>query len=211
MEKPDSIIFDMDGTLWDALDTYVNAWNKGFKVMNVPKTVTRDEISFMMGWEGRKVLEHLLPEYQIEEQEHIYKKVNEIRAELAKETGGIMYEGVKAGLQALSQKYKLFILSNCPKGLVKIFTDWAGISEFITDEMEHGVNLKPKSYNIRYLMEKHQLKKTVYVGDTDGDSRESAEAGVPFVFLSYGFGKTEEYNMKFDNFTDFTNYFIKLA
>ncbi|HEX3385818.1 MAG TPA: hypothetical protein VHS53_11545 [Mucilaginibacter sp.] len=27
MQTPDSLIFDMDGTLWDAVDTYAASWN----------------------------------------------------------------------------------------------------------------------------------------------------------------------------------------
>ena len=28
--KPDALVLDMDGTLWDAVDTYTLCWNKAF-------------------------------------------------------------------------------------------------------------------------------------------------------------------------------------
>ncbi len=35
MQKPDSLIFDMDGTLWDAVDTYAHSWNVVFSEMGI--------------------------------------------------------------------------------------------------------------------------------------------------------------------------------
>ncbi len=63
---------------------------------------------------------------------------------------------------------------------------------------------------MKLLIQKHGLKNPVYIGDTETDSLESKKAGIPFVFLSYGFGKTDEYDVKFDDFKAFTNYFMGL-
>lgn len=49
MKKPDSIIFDMDGTLWDPMDLYVSSWNAGLKEAGVQKMVTKDDIKPLMG------------------------------------------------------------------------------------------------------------------------------------------------------------------
>ncbi|MDF2430867.1 MAG: phosphoglycolate phosphatase, partial [Mucilaginibacter sp.] len=56
MQKPDSLIFDMDGTLWDAVDTYAESWNLVFKELAINKTITRNELAKMVGWEGKKVI-----------------------------------------------------------------------------------------------------------------------------------------------------------
>jgi phosphoglycolate phosphatase len=68
----------------------------------------------------------------------------------------------------------------------------------------------PKNHNIKLLMEQHGLKNPVYIGDTAGDGEESRKAGVPFVFVSYGFGETDDYDVKFDNFKSLTDYFMGL-
>ena len=78
------------------------------------------------------------------------------------------------------------------------------------DYMEHGQNNKPKSFNLDLLKERNNLKYPVYIGDTDGDRRESQLAGVPFIFVSYGFGETEHYDIQFHSFEDLTNYFMNL-
>jgi len=210
MQKPDSIIFDMDGTLWDAVDTYAASWNAVFKELNMDKTMSRDVLAKMVGWEGKKVLEAIMPDYDEEARQNVYAKVNDVRKDLLPQNGGILYDGVKDGLRQLAGKYQLFIVSNCAKGIIRLFIDWAGIDEHIIDEIAYGTNYMPKHYNIQQLIDRHNLKNPVYVGDTEGDGEQSRLAGIPFVFVSYGFGETDDHDVKFDNFTDFTEYFMGL-
>lgn len=210
MQKPDSLIFDMDGTLWDAVDTYAESWNVVFREMGIDIVVKREELAKMVGMEGRKVIGLIMPDFDEEKRLAIYALVNERRCDILPQMGGILYEGVREGLQQLAGKYKVFILSNCAKGIIRVFIDWAGIDEHITDEMAHGVNFMPKNHNIKLLAEKHGLKSPVYIGDTHGDGQESRQAGVPFVFVSYGFGDTDDYDLKFDDFKSLTEYFMGL-
>lgn len=210
MKKPDSIIFDMDGTLWDAVDMYAGSWNAVFKQLQIDKYMSRDELAKMVGWEGKKVLAAIMPEYDEATRQDIYARVNDVRKELLPQNGGILYDGVKEGLKQLAEKYQLFIVSNCAKGIIRLFIDWAGIDEHIIDEIAYGTNYMPKHHNIKLLMERHQLNNPVYVGDTEGDGEQSRLAGLPFVFVSYGFGATDDHDIRFDNFTDFTAYFLNL-
>ena len=209
-KKPDSLIFDMDGTLWDAADTYVKSWNAGFVKENVDKIISRKDLDSLMGLERRKVLEQVLPDFSIQRQDQIFKTIDKVREKLIPELGGILYEGVKEGLSKLANKYKLFIVSNCPENLIKQFMTWAEISHLITDEIAHGVNSKPKNYNISLLMEKHHLINPVYIGDTETDSKESNLAGLPFVFMSYGFGQSGVFDLSFNDFKSCTDYFMNL-
>jgi phosphoglycolate phosphatase len=210
MQKPDSIIFDMDGTLWDAVDTYAASWNLIFKKLDIDRSISRDELAKMVGWEGKKVLEAMMPDYEDEVRQGIYAQVTDLRKELLPQRGGILYDGVKEGLKQLAGKYQLYIVSNCAKGIIRLFIDWAGIDEHIIDEIAYGTNYMPKHYNIKQLIERHNLKSPVYVGDTEGDGEQSRLAGIPFVFVSYGFGATDDYDIQFDTFTGFTEYFMGL-
>jgi phosphoglycolate phosphatase len=76
--------------------------------------------------------------------------------------------------------------------------------------MAHGTNGMPKSHNIQLLIDQYHLKAPAYVGDTAGDSEQSSLAGVPFVFMTYGFGTTENYDLKFDSFQELTSYFLTM-
>jgi phosphoglycolate phosphatase len=208
--RPDSIIFDMDGTLWDAVDTYAESWNIVFKQLGIDIHVDRNKLATMVGWEGKKVHAIIMPDFDEEKRQRIYAQVNALRRELLPRNGGVLYEGVKEGLQKLATKYKLYIVSNCAVGIIRLFMDWAGINEHIVDEIAHGTNQMPKHHNIKLLIERHDLKNPVYVGDTEGDGEQSRLAGIPFVFVSYGFGTTDAHDLRFDNFTDLTEYFMML-
>lgn len=210
MQKPDSLIFDMDGTLWDAVDTYTESWNLIFKKLNLDRVMAREELLERIGWDGDKVMQAVLPEFDREKRQEIYNDVNGIRRRLLPHNGGVLYNGVADGLKELATRYQLFILSNCAKGIIRIFIDWAGIDEHITGEIAYGVNCMPKQHNIKLLMDTHSLKNPVYIGDTAGDSEQSRLAGVPFVFVSYGFGNTNDYDLKFDDFKSLTSYFMAL-
>jgi phosphoglycolate phosphatase len=52
MKRPDGLIFDMDGTLWDNVDTYVKCWNIGLEKTGHDKKVTRADIRALMGKEA---------------------------------------------------------------------------------------------------------------------------------------------------------------
>ena len=210
MQKPDSLIFDMDGTLWDAVDTYAHSWNVVFQDLGIDKTINRHILAPMVGWEGKKVIETLMPEFDHQKRLDIYATVNDRRHLLIGDMGGILYDGVAENLPKLAQEYKLFILSNCAKGIIRQFINWSGIDEYVTDEIAYGTNFMPKHHNIKQLIDKHGLQNPVYVGDTAGDGEQTRLAGIPFVFVSYGFGTTDDYDLKFDDFTSLSNYFLNL-
>lgn len=210
MKKPDSLIFDMDGTLWDAADTYTESWNLMFKKLNLNRVMHREQLLERIGWEGSKVMAATLPEFDEEKRKEIYDEVNALRRLLLAKNGGILYDGVLEGLGQLASKYRLFILSNCGAGIIRVFIEWAGIASFITDEIAYGDNKMPKHHNIKLLESNHELKAPVYIGDTAGDGEQSRQANVPFIFVSYGFGHTDDYDLKFDNFTSLTSYFMAL-
>ena len=208
MLKPDSLIFDMDGTLWDNVDTYVISWNNGLQRRGYLKQVSRDNILGLMGKEARVMLQSILPGATTNEQDLLFDAVIEEYQKLLDDMNPFIYEEVQTGLQQLSERYPLFLLSNCEEGGLVNFMRHTKTTPLFLDYMEHGMNQQPKHHNLRLLMEKHGLKAPVYIGDTDADSYQSMLAGVPFIFVSYGFGVTDNYMLKFDSFTALKSYFL---
>ena len=211
LSKPDSLIFDMDGTLWDATDTYVEAWNRGFKKYGIEKVMERKVLDAMMGWEQKKVFTAVFPDMREEEWMKMAEIIHETQDEILPVIGGTLYDYVLEGIKKLSEDYKLFIVSNCPKNAIKQMISFSKIENYITDEFAHGVNNMPKAHNIKLLMEKHALKNPYYVGDTESDRIQSENAGIPFVFVDYGFGTTDNYDLKFSSFEALTLFFSDLG
>jgi phosphoglycolate phosphatase len=211
VREVDSIIFDMDGTLWDAVATYAKAWDQYYRVTKIDGLQVYDRLMANMGVEEKMLLGLMLPHISEENRsaEYNLKVVPMIYSTIA-QLGGNIYDGVLTGLKELSARYRLFIVSNCPARTIDCFMDYADIRRLITDSMAHGQNYKSKAENIQLLMDKHHLKQAVYVGDTESDRLQSEKAGVPFVFINYGFGKSGSYLKSFSNFSILVDWFLSI-
>ncbi|MBI9066931.1 MAG: HAD family hydrolase [Salinivirgaceae bacterium] len=208
--KPDSIFFDMDGTLWNGVNSYAQGFNDFFESNDIPRRVKKNDLYLYMGMEEEQYLEMTLPEFSPNDRKTIYKEIILFQYKQIDLNGGDLYEGVKDGLVKLAEKYKLFIVSNCPEFTIQHFMTWAKIKDTITDSMAHGMNYKPKHENIKYLIDKHHLESPIYIGDTDSDRKQCDLLKIPFGFVSYGFGDSNNYCLKFDTFNQLENYFYGL-
>ena len=195
----------MDGTLWDAVDTYARIWNEVFLRAGKEVHITRESLIGNIGIPIPKILANLFPEIKNEEANRFSKELAEHEPELLSRYGGIPYPGVVSGLEQLSSKYKLFLVSNCDTHTLPIFMSCIGITPFITEAISFGDTHKPKGDNMLLLKEKYHLQHPLYMG-----GRETHRAGLPFVYARYGFGHTDDYELAFDSFEDFTNFFLKL-
>ncbi len=209
MQDTDSLIFDMDGTLWDAVQTYSDAWNLFFRRNNFEEETSKEELNGLMGMEEAAFLEVMLPDISPRVRKEHYKKVVDLQYELINLQGGEIYEGVLEGLELLSKRYSLFIVSNCPEHTIEHFIRFAGIESLIRDSLAHGQNHRPKHENIEELINRHALQKPLYIGDTEGDRIQSEKASVPFIFMEYGFGQASGYFQSFDSFGSFANHYLK--
>ena len=206
--NPDALIFDMDGTLWDAVETYTLAWNEYFKRRGLSTFLTKSGLDALMGLEEQKFLEIVLPDFTHEDRKSCYKEVIQLQYDLIDEIGGHIYPGVQKYLPLLHKKYQLFIVSNCPKNTIQHFMKFARIEHLIKSSLSHGQNYKPKHENISSLIVDNNLKNPRYIGDTQGDMIQSQKAEVPFVFMTYGFGTCNNFEKSFDDFETFALYYL---
>lgn len=203
----DALIFDMDGTLWDAVDTYAEIWNMAFEREGIEQRITRNDLLALIGTPIDDIIRHFVPADQVE---HLLQVIAGLVVTELPRLGGRLYEGVQEGIATLAQHYQLFMLSNCDELELPIFVRYAGIEPYITDTLAYGNTHLRKADNMRLLAEKYHLQHPVYVGDTDSDCSEAHRAGVPFVWMSYGFGTTDRAQLQYDNFSDMVNHFINL-
>ncbi len=200
----DSLIFDLDGTLWDATDSYVAAWNLALQRFGLDRLITRADLESLMGMEETAVYQKVFPDYTPEVRQELARLVSQAQDEYMPVHGGILYEYVPAGLAQLSQKYKLLLVSNCPENTVPDFLSWSGLGVYFTDYETHGRTRQSKADNIRAVMQRNHLEAPVYIGDTASDAKAAQLAGVPFVFVTYGFGKVENVATRFESFRELT-------
>lgn len=209
--KPDALVLDMDGTLWDAVDTYTLCWNKAFEEIGDPTVLKREELLALMGKPIDEIMQAITPGMTAEERKEFVARVHDIEVRELPVRGGRLFDGVKEGIEKLSKKYRLFLLSNCEKGELQIFAEFAGIEKRITGCISFGDTHLQKGENMQLLQRQFRLKNPVYIGDTDGDGCQTRLAGWPFIFVRYGFGSTDHFDLAFDSFTELTDYFMTLS
>ena len=195
----DSIIFDLDGTLWDSAEEVVVSWNEVLKVYGeVEKHFTKEILAGYMGMPTHEIFEsffHYLPPHKIKE---IQDACSKSEIDHLAQHGGKLYPGVEGVLSKLSKKYNLFIVSNCQHKYIETFLGYYGFDKYFTDyEYQERTQLS-KGENIRLVIERNNLKNPIYIGDTDGDSKAARYAGIPFIYASYGFGETKDYDYLID-------------
>ena len=191
--KYDSIIFDLDGTLWDSSANVVVAWQKAKEQVNyIKEDFTRPIIHSITGMTYKAIFETLLPYLDEEQREEFKALAGKHELEILYEKGGDLYPGLEDALQQLSRHYKLFIVSNCQSGYIEVFFKISGFEHYFIGHQCYGTKNQPKAENILDIINDHNLQAPVYIGDTMGDYTAATKAGVPFIFVDYGFGKVEE-------------------
>ena len=206
--KPDALIFDLDGTLWDAVETYTLAWNQYFAHNDIDKQLKKSDLDNLMGLQERAFLEIVLSDFPENERADRYKEVVLLQYDLIDQIGGSLYPGVIELFPLLAKQYKLFIVSNCPEFTIRHFMKYARLKHLITDSIAHGQNYKAKYENILSLISTYQLTNPVYIGDTQSDREQSAKAGIPFVFMNYGFGHCDKFDRSFNSFKEFAKFYL---
>lgn len=204
MKKYDALIFDLDGTLWDSSETVCRSWNEVIKVKNCPcDLIVPDELKKLMGRPMIDFVRKFFPFAVTESQQNeIFSLCSAFELEHIAKYGGKLYENVEETLKALSEKYPLFIVSNCQDGYIEAFLEYFGFAKYFTDTLCPGAGETTKAENIMKICEKHGCKAAAYIGDTVTDCVSSREAGVDFIFASYGFGQTEDYDAKLSGFQE---------
>ena len=161
----DSIIFDVDGTLWDSTEIVAESWD-----------------------------------------EYLHNKEH-MNITITAETCAPLYEDLEETLKTLSEKYPLYIVSNCQAGYIEVFLKSSGLGKYFRGHLCFGDTGLEKHDTILKLMDTYHLKDPVYVGDTMGDFLSCRKAGIPFVFASYGFGSVPEPDYRICSPADLTKLF----
>lgn len=187
------IIFDMDGTLWDAGVSIAEAWNIVIKRRGLQmETMTADHIHSIMGKTIDGIADALFGAYSKEERMDITRECLEYENVYLADHGGELYEKLEDVLKELSAQYPLYIVSNCEKGYIEGFLAYYGFGKYFKDFESHGNTTLPKGQNIKLVAARNGLTDVVYIGDIQSDYNASKEAGVGFIHAAYGFGTIEE-------------------
>lgn len=117
-----SIIFDLDGTLWDSTGCVCAIWKRVLnKYEDVSLTITQEIVSKMMGKTMNEIGKTLFPNLIEERRQQIIADFGNEEVNYLSQKGAVLYEGLKETLKMLSLDYELYIVSNCQDGYVDAF------------------------------------------------------------------------------------------
>ena len=199
----DGIILDIDGTIWNTTGIVAVAWNKAIDRSGLDaKKVNAQILQGEFGKTMDVIACDLWPNLSREEKDKLMSYCcTEEQIELRNNTLDITYPGVVETIKELSTMQNLFIVSNCQNGYIELTMEKTGITKYIKDYECFGRTGKAKAENIQILCSRNGITSPVYVGDTQGDSDSCNQAGIPFIWASYGFGTATKYIEKIDSFT----------
>ena len=189
----DSVIFDLDGTLWDASAAITRAFQAAKSSVDyIENDVTLAQVQAVTGQPYTVVYERLFPNLPADKFEEYRALCARQELAAAQQHGGVLYPELEATLAYLKDRgYRLFIVSNCQRGYVEAFFERSQLAHYFEGHQCFGTKLLPKAANIREVVAQYGLQAPVYVGDTPGDQAASRGAGVPFIFATYGFGQLD--------------------
>ncbi len=191
--KLNSLIFDIDGTLWDSRALVAEGYNiqlcrEGYDHLCVDAEVLRP----LFGKTMAAIADVILAEVPQPERYALMERCMDTENKyLAENECRIGYEGVKETLEILAKDYRLFIVSNAQCGYPELCIEKLGLGHLIEGHLCYGDTGTEKGETILELMRRHNIPSGVYIGDTQGDFEATLVADIPFIWAAYGFGNPE--------------------
>ena len=200
----ESLIFDIDGTLWDSRALVAEGYNIQLKAENLEHLcVTAEDLKPLFGKVMSEIADAMLASIPVESRYDLMERCMATENKYLEENPcHIGYPGVTETVAKLSEKYRLFIVSNSQCGYPELCIEKLGLTPYIQGHMCFGDTGTSKGKTIRTLMAKHGIENCAYVGDTQGDYEATVEADVPFIWCTYGFGVPDGYVAKIDRFEE---------
>ena len=205
--KFESLIFDIDGTLWDSRALVAEGYNIQLREEGYDHLCTNAEVlKTLFGKTMTDIADALFEEVPVPERyglmercmttQNIYLRTNPCK---------MAYPGVQETLAKLAEKYRLFIVSNSNCGYPELCMEKMGVTDLFTGHMCFGDTGAHKGVTIKMLMEKHNITSACYIGDTQGDKEATDMAGLPFIHCTYGFGQVDSCWKAIDKFEELLN------
>lgn len=206
----ESVILDIDGTLWDSRQLLAQAYNDQLKEDGVSGYhITASRLRSLFGTPVTEMNDILFPELPLPVRRHLLDGWLKKTDEYLDKFGGaeIAYPNIRITVEALAKNHRVFIVSNGHATYPDLCARKLGFDHCLSGSLTFGETGLPKGQTILQLMEREKITSAAYVGDTQGDLIACRTAGIPFIWASYGFGTPEACDEKILDFTELLTLF----
>jgi phosphoglycolate phosphatase len=112
-QRPDALIFDLDGTLWDTTEACVVAWNRVARELGMAVPVlTAEDIRRVTGLPHTEAVQRVFEAASEAEVEALSKRTQAEDNRVIGEAGGVLYGGVSELVPELAGRLPLHIVSS---------------------------------------------------------------------------------------------------
>jgi phosphoglycolate phosphatase len=203
LKSYDGIIFDLDGTLWDASEASSVGWNEALRSNGLGHvSISPQDIRTVSGMPFQQCVASLFPDIAADDVEGLASKLDVAEQTSIEKNSGKLFDGVANGIKALSEHYSVFIVSNCQSWYLESFLVHSSLRPYIKGYDCYGDSQLPKSRMISNLIEYYQPGESIYIGDTLSDQEAAYAAGIDFGYATYGFGQATSPAKSFDTFSE---------
>ena len=191
------ILFDLDGTLWNTIIPTHKAANDIAKDNNL-KEITLDTIIDGMGKDKIYNAKNYYPEVDLNKALQLLDKSSIKNNYYIENKEASIYPNVEETLQKLSNKYNLYIVSNCfDNNYINNFKSYLNVD--FKDSIAAGSLNINKAEAIKLIINNNNIDTAIYVGDTKLDYDSATEANIPFIYCTYGFGAIDNCKYSINN------------
>jgi phosphoglycolate phosphatase len=203
----ESLIFDIDGTLWDSRALVAEGYNIQLKEEGLEHlSVTADTFLTLFGKVMTEIADVIFASVPLPERYELMQRCMDMgNRNMYDNECRIGYPNVRQTIAELAKKHRIFIVSNSHLGYPELCIEKMGLEPYIQGHLCFGETGTSKGKTIRTLMERYGVENCAYIGDTQGDYEATVEANLPFVWCTFGFGTPEGYIAKVDKFEELLN------
>ena len=179
----ESLIFDIDGTLWDSRALVAQGYNQQLiKEHREDLLITAETFRTLFGKVMTEIADIIFQSVPAPQRYALMQRCMDSGDVLLQEDPcQFGFPGVRETLEALAKNHRIFIVSNSQCGYPELCMEKMGLTDLISG--------------------------TLCFGDTQGDYEATQVAGIPFVWAAYGFGHPEGYAARADAFPQLLSIF----
>lgn len=196
MNKKNTVIFDLDGTLLDTLEDLKNSVNYALKQQGFPAR-TLDEVRKFVGNGIVRLMEQAVPDGR--ENCDFEKAIADFKGHYGEHCNDLTrpYDGIMELIAVLKEKnIKMAIVSNKADFAVKelneiYFKGWIPVA--IGEKESEGIRKKPAPDTVVEALKElgSTREESVYVGDSEVDLATAKNCGMDHILCEWGFREKE--------------------
>lgn len=206
-----ALLFDLDGTLWDALESIRLSWNKAMKDNGYHYNFDLKTMKSFMGLTPEETVPLAFKDVDFNKGMELFKICLKEEISYLKDNLGALYPNEIEVLTKLANNYPLFVVSNADCGYIENYINGYKLNNLFKSFICAGDTKLAKWQNMLYIKDKFNIEKIIYIGDTKKDMIESEKAGALFIHAAYGFGEIENDKYFIKNLTELPSLVEKLC